>query len=41
MINSIELKEFAMTNIELMAYYLDIEVKQEKGEIFISQETHS
>ena len=31
-------KEFGMTNIGLMAYYLGIEVKQMKDEIFISQE---
>ena len=31
-------KEFEMTNIGLMAYYLGIEVKQMEDEIFISQE---
>ena len=31
-------KEFGMTNIGLMAYYLGIEVKQMNDEIFISQE---
>ena len=31
-------KEFEMTDIGLMAYYLGIEVKQMEDEIFISQE---
>lgn len=31
-------KEFNMTDIGLMAYYLGIEVKQQENDIFISQE---
>ncbi|KAK2966616.1 hypothetical protein RJ640_025301 [Escallonia rubra] len=34
-------KEFEMTDIGLMSYYLGIEVKQRDDEIFISQETYA
>uniref|UniRef100_A0A803PC26 Reverse transcriptase Ty1/copia-type domain-containing protein n=1 Tax=Cannabis sativa TaxID=3483 RepID=A0A803PC26_CANSA len=34
-------KEFEMTNIGLMSYYLDIEVKQEDKGIFITQEDYA
>ena len=34
-------KEFGMTNIGLMVYYLGIEVKQMEDEIFISQEGYA
>ncbi|KAH9751752.1 hypothetical protein KPL71_014419 [Citrus sinensis] len=34
------IKEFEMTDIGLMAYYLDIEVKQNEVDIFISQESY-
>ena len=34
-------KEFKITNIRLMAYYLGIEVKQNKERIFISQESYT
>ena len=34
-------KEFEMTNIGLMAYYLGIEVKQMEDGIFISQEGYA
>ena len=34
-------KEFEMTDIGLMAYYLGIEVKQKEDEIFISQESYT
>ena len=34
-------KEFEMTDIRLMAYYLSIEVKQKEDEIFISQESYT
>ncbi|KAE8655864.1 hypothetical protein F3Y22_tig00117016pilonHSYRG00207 [Hibiscus syriacus] len=35
------MKEFEMTDMGLMAYYLDIEVKQQKDRIFISQENYT
>ncbi|KAH9698867.1 hypothetical protein KPL71_024159 [Citrus sinensis] len=35
------IKEFEMTNIRLMAYYLGIKVKQKKEGIFISQESYA
>ncbi|KAH9648517.1 Integrase catalytic domain-containing protein [Citrus sinensis] len=35
------IKEFEMTNIGLMTYYLDIEVKQKEECIFISQESNA
>ncbi|KAH9650236.1 hypothetical protein KPL70_026291 [Citrus sinensis] len=35
------IKEFEMTNIRLMAYYLGIEVKQKEEGIFISQESYA
>ncbi|KAH9697038.1 hypothetical protein KPL71_023433 [Citrus sinensis] len=34
-------KEFEMTDIELMAYYLGIEVNQKEEDIFISQESYA
>ncbi|KAF8395455.1 hypothetical protein HHK36_019401 [Tetracentron sinense] len=34
-------QEFEMTDIMLKSYYLGIEVKQDEGEIFISQEAYS
>ena len=34
-------KEFEMTDIGLMVYYLGIEVKQKKDGIFISQESYT
>ena len=34
-------KEFEMTDMGLMAYYLGIEVKQQKDGIFISQESYA
>ncbi|KAK3032109.1 hypothetical protein RJ639_037413 [Escallonia herrerae] len=34
-------KEFEMTNIGLMSYYLGIEVKQRDNGIFISQEAYA
>ena len=34
-------KEFDMTNIGLMAYYLGIEVKQQEDDNFISQESYA
>ena len=33
-------REFEMTDIGLMAYYLDMEVKQKEEGIFISQESY-
>ncbi|KAH9719925.1 hypothetical protein KPL70_005931 [Citrus sinensis] len=35
------IKEFEMTDIGLMAYYLGIEVKQKEEDIFISQESYA
>ncbi|KAE8664975.1 Detected protein of unknown function [Hibiscus syriacus] len=35
------MKEFEMTDMRLMAYYLGIEFKQQKDEIFISQESYA
>ncbi|MCH96054.1 reverse transcriptase, partial [Trifolium medium] len=35
------LKEFKMTDIGLMSYYLGIEVKQKEDEIFISQQKYA
>ncbi|KAE8706195.1 hypothetical protein F3Y22_tig00110403pilonHSYRG00175 [Hibiscus syriacus] len=35
------MKEFEMTDMGFMAYYLGIEVKQQKDEIFISHETYA
>jgi len=35
------IKEFEMTTIRLMSYYVDIEVKQKKDEIFISQQKYA
>ena len=35
------MKEFKMTDIGLMAYYLGIEVKQKEDGIFISQESYT
>ena len=35
------IKEFEMTDIRLMAYYLIIEVKQKEEDIFISQESYA
>ena len=34
-------REFEITDIGLMAYYLDTEVKQKEEDIFISQETYA
>ena len=34
-------KEFEMTNIGFMVYYLDIKVKQKEDGIFISQESYT
>lgn len=34
-------REFEMTDIGLMSYYLGIEVKQDEDEIFISQEAYA
>ncbi|KAE8683109.1 hypothetical protein F3Y22_tig00111215pilonHSYRG00067 [Hibiscus syriacus] len=35
------MKEFEMTDMGLMAYYLGIEIKQQKDEIFISEERYA
>ncbi|XP_070055323.1 uncharacterized mitochondrial protein AtMg00810-like [Nicotiana tomentosiformis] len=34
-------REFEMTDVGLMLYYLDLEVKQMEDEIFISQESYT
>lgn len=35
------MREFEMTDIGLMAYYLSIEVKQKEEDVFISQESYA
>ncbi|KAG6500602.1 hypothetical protein ZIOFF_040450 [Zingiber officinale] len=40
-INEVMTKEFEMTNIGFMAYYLGIEVNQREDGIFISQEGYA
>jgi hypothetical protein len=32
--------EFEMTGIEMMRYFLDLNIKQKKSKIFISQEAY-
>ncbi|KAE8681376.1 hypothetical protein F3Y22_tig00111330pilonHSYRG00435 [Hibiscus syriacus] len=39
--DDVMMKEFEMTDMRLMAYYLGIEVKQKKDGIFISQESYA
>ncbi|KAE8658327.1 Meiotic recombination protein DMC1-like protein [Hibiscus syriacus] len=39
--NDVMMKEFEMTDMGLMAYYLGIEVKQQNDGIFISQESYA